>query len=111
MGNAERELRAAQNQTLFRSVNQRILDVSEKIMGAVSEIDFACECQRTDCHKPITMSLDEFTEINRQENRFVVHWGHEDPEVEDLVATHDGYLIVAKRGAGAEYVHQRQALS
>jgi hypothetical protein len=32
--------------------------------------------------------------------------GHEDNAVEDVVATNDRYLIVAKRGAGADYVRE-----
>jgi hypothetical protein len=32
--------------------------------------------------------------------------GHEIEEVEDAIEFCDGYLIVAKRGAGAEYVRE-----
>jgi len=106
MSNTERELRAAQNQLVFRSVNERIKELGEKILDAVTELDFACECDNANCHAPITMSVEEFTAVDRMENRFIVVRGHEDLEVEDVVAERDGYLIVAKRGAGAELVKE-----
>ena len=106
MPNAERELRAAQNQLMFRSVNERIKELGEKVLNAVSELDFACECDNPECHSPITMTIEEFDAIDRRDNRFVVLRGHEDLDVEDVVAEDDGYLIVAKRGAGAELVKE-----
>ena len=104
MSKTERELRAAQNQLLFRSVNERIQELGEKVLNAVSELDFACECNDAACHSPITMTIEEFNDLDGMSNRFIVCRGHEDLEVEDVVAEHDGYLIVAKRGAAAELV-------
>jgi hypothetical protein len=103
---AERQLRAAQNQLLFRSVNERIQELGEKILNAVAQLDFACECDNPECHKAIPMPIEEFAAIDRQHNRFIVCLGHDDLEVEDVVATHDSYVIVAKRGAGEEFVRQ-----
>jgi hypothetical protein len=41
-----------------------------------------------------------------RENQFIVLRGHEVPEVEDTIAARDGFLIVSKRGAGAEFVKE-----
>lgn len=60
MANRERQLRAAQNQLLFRAVNERIKELGEKLLDGVSEIEFACECDKLDCHSPITMAIEEF---------------------------------------------------
>jgi hypothetical protein len=108
MGTAERELRAAQNQLLFRSVNDRILELGEKLGGAAGprELDFACECADETCVERITLTASEFGEIEEDVNRFIVLHGHERDEVEDVVAEQDAYLIVAKRGAGAEFVRE-----
>jgi hypothetical protein len=102
-----RQVKAAQNQLVFRSVNQQIKHLGERILDAVSELDFACECDDPACVKMITLPLAEFTEIDRMENRFLVLPGHEDDAVEEVITRHDGYVLVAKLGAGAEYVRNR----
>jgi hypothetical protein len=106
MGITERELRAAQNQMLFRSVNDRVREVSDKVISAVSEIDFACECDDISCLGTISLEVSEFRSIEATENRFIVLPGHEDDAVEDVVETREGFVIVAKRGAGAEFVNE-----
>jgi hypothetical protein len=103
----DRQLRAAENQLVFRAVNERIKELGEQVLDAVSEIDFACECHDMDCHRPIAMTIEEFEAIDRADNRFIVCRGHEDLDVEDVVGERDGYLIVAKRGAAAEVVKER----
>jgi hypothetical protein len=106
IASTDRRLRAAENQLLFRAVNERIKELGEKVLDAVSEIDFTCECHNMDCHNPITITIEEFEAIDRADNRFIVCRGHEDLDVEDVVAEHDGYLIVARRGAAAEVVKE-----
>jgi hypothetical protein len=105
----DRQRRAAENQLLFRAVNERIKELGENVLDAVSEIDFACECYDMDCHSPIAMTIEQFEALDRADNRFVVCRGHEDPDVEDIVGEHDGYLIVAKRGVAGEVVKERQS--
>jgi hypothetical protein len=107
IASTDRQLRAARNQLLFRAVNERIKELGETVLDAVSEIDFACECDNIDCHSPIALTLEEFEAIDSADNRFIVRRGHEDLDVEDVVSEHDGYLIVAKRGAAAELVQGR----
>jgi hypothetical protein len=105
-GQDERRVRAAQNQLLFRSVNEQIEAVGEKLLAAVEEVDFACECADLECIQRITLSPEAFARIKREENRFIVISGHEIEDVEDTVESCDGYVIVAKRGAGAAYVRE-----
>ena len=99
-----RQVKAAQNQLLFRTVNEQIKTLGEKPLTAVEEVDFACECADTACTQTITLSPETFGRIQREQNRFIVIPGHEIDEVEDTLEFCDGYVIVAKRGAGAEYV-------
>ena len=107
MGDTERELRAAQNQMLFRSVNERIVEHGKKPDGSTRELDFACECDDPTCTETIELPLEEFARIDSTPNRFIVLPGHADEEVEDVVARNGGYLLVAKRGAGEEFVRRR----
>jgi hypothetical protein len=98
------EQRQAQNQSIFRAVNQRIKDLSEKLLDARSDVDFVCECDDPACIKTITMPLAEFAEYDKMENCFIVVPGHEDAEVEEVTARHKSYVVVAKVGAGGEFV-------
>jgi hypothetical protein len=107
MGNGERELRAAQNQMMFRSVNDRIQELGENQGG--SPLEFACECADDTCIERIPLAAHQFLAIESEPNRFIVLRGHEVPEVEDVIAERDGFLIVSKRGAGAEFVKEHSS--
>src|SRR6266540_6878247 len=104
MGDAERELRAAQSQMMFRSVNDRIKELADQRVSPGQELDFACECADDRCVEKIPLSALQFLAIESDENQFIVLRGHDVPEVEDVIAERDGFLIVSKRGAGAEFV-------
>ena len=99
-----REQRQAQNQFIFRSVNQEIKRLSEKLLDARSDLEFVCECYDPACIKRMRMRLAEFTEFDRMENCFIVVPGHEDAEVEEVMTRHKNYLVVAKVGANRESV-------
>jgi|SRR5207302_8062991 len=106
MATAERELRAAQNQMMFRQVNDRIKELSETVGGSRPELDFSCECADGTCAEKIRMSFQQFVAIESDENQFIVLRGHEVPEVEDVIGEREGFLIVSMRGAGAEFVKE-----
>ena len=101
----EREARAARNQALFRAVNEKLRDLNEQFASMTEEHVIACECADTNCTEVISITSEEFKAIGDVGNRFIVKSGHELPEVEDVVGRHRGFLVVAKRGAGGEYVH------
>jgi hypothetical protein len=103
----EREQRAAQNQLLFREVNERIASLAERaLLPEIVPIQVTCECVDMSCTTGVQIPLHEFAEIHRTTNRFLVVPGHELPDVEDVVERRDRFLIVAKRGAGADLVEQ-----
>jgi len=103
----EREQRAAQNQLLFREVNARIASLAGRAsLPEIPPIQVTCECVDISCTTAVQIPLHEFAEIDRTTNRFLVVPGHELPDVEDVVERRDPFLIVAKRGAGADLVEQ-----
>jgi hypothetical protein len=103
----QRQLEAAQNQSIFRSVNQQIKRLGEKLLDAGSDMDFVCECDDPACIKTIRMPRDEFAEFDRMENCFIVVPGHENAEVEEVMTRHKSFVVVAKVGAGRESVRNR----
>ena len=54
----EREQRAAQNQLLFREVNQRIASLAERaLLPEIAPIEVTCECVDTSCTATIQIPL------------------------------------------------------
>jgi hypothetical protein len=102
----ERQVRVARNQMLFRSVNERIEQLSEGFLDNTQDLDFNCECPDSSCTETIRMTGEEFAAIRGIENRLIVLPGHVVPDVEDVVARRGGYALVAKRAVAGEVVHE-----
>jgi hypothetical protein len=92
-----RRRRAAQNQSLFREVNERIEDLS----GSSSFAGFICECLNTDCDEQVPLTIEEYEHVRSGSNQFVVLPGHHATEIEQVVESTDRYLVVSKLGVGA----------
>lgn len=88
------EDRAAQNEVLFRSVNEQI-----ERLGRESDqryVQFVCECSNGECTEPIQLALSEYEHVRAEGRRFAIVPGHLTPEIEHVVKTTDRYLIVEK---------------
>jgi hypothetical protein len=90
---ASRDERLAQNEILFRQVNEKIVELSDR-WG--SSIDLVCECANTDCMARIELTLHEYEQLRQNPLRFALLSGHEIPDVEDVVARSDRYVVVEK---------------
>jgi hypothetical protein len=97
-----RDERLAQNEVLFRQVNERLKDVSERLGTADSGPEFVCECADETCTERIRLSLGEYERLRANPRRFVVIAGHVAPELERVVADRGGYRVVEKAGAPGE---------
>jgi hypothetical protein len=93
---SQREARAAQNELVFRAVNEQIVKMTDRFRAQLSDIDIVCECADTSCVGAIRIGADEFAEIERAEATFLVLPGHEDESVEQVVERRDGYVVVWK---------------
>jgi uncharacterized protein HemX len=88
------EDRAAQNEVLFRSVNEQI----EKL-GRESDqrhVQFVCECSNGTCAEQIQLTLSEYEEVRSDGRWFAIVPGHLTDQIEHVVQTADRYLIVEK---------------
>ena len=94
--------RAAKNQSLFREVNERI----EELSASMSPMRFICECGNERCDEGVSLTREDYERIRSEANCFFVIKGHEMPEVERVVGSVDGYLVVAKLGVGGELAEQ-----
>ena len=101
-GSRDEMLRAARNQSLYREVNERIQDLNERFDAALSAgATWICECADTECNEPMELTLGEYEELREYPSRFAVVPGHVLEGVEQIVETHDGYVIVEKVGPAA----------
>jgi hypothetical protein len=91
------EQRVAGNEVAFRKVNES-LRAGTVLADAETRFPFCCECGRIGCSELIKLALSEYEEVRSDPRRFFVVDGHQIDSVEDVVATHDGWLVVEKRG-------------
>ena len=62
----------AQNQLLFRSVNEQIVGMTENFRSDLSDINLVCECWTPSCTGTIRCRLEEFELLDRTGNMFIV---------------------------------------
>lgn len=101
----ERERRTAQNEALFREVNERIKETADGL-GSDSAFEYFCECANADCTFQLTLTAAQYESLRADPTQFVVLPLHFTPEVETLVSENDGHWIVRKTGEAGEYAEK-----
>jgi hypothetical protein len=91
----DRAKRLAENEILFRNVNERIKELQGT--WGDGEVDFMCECADEACTMVIRLEPAEYERIRSNRSHFVVLPGHERADIEDVAEEHFGYLVVEKR--------------
>jgi hypothetical protein len=87
--------RIAENEALFREVNEAI-ERGQWPGEEDSSTAYRCECARLDCNQLVSLTPKEYERVRTKPRRFVVLPGHEEPGVETVVASGDGYVVVEK---------------
>jgi hypothetical protein len=101
----ERRQRQARNEALIREVNERIEAVDKAADDASfapeTRFEFLCECgggaNEPGCEERVEMTIREYETVRTQDDRFVVHPGHQECELETVVEATDRFVIVDKR--------------
>ena len=91
---SKRDERLAQNEVMFRRVNERI--AADRRDGARDELELVCECSDRDCLRVLRIEVAEYEWLRLNPRRFAVLPGHEAPAVEDVVERHDRFVVVEK---------------
>jgi len=99
----ERERRMAQNESLFREVNERVEAIAHRL-GPDVPYEFVCECANADCTYRVVLPLAVYESIRSDPKQFVVLPDHYTPEIEDVIAKTDSHWVVRKSGDAGEYV-------
>ena len=105
----DRERRLAQNEALFREVNERVSEVNahwtDSGVGAPT-FDVICECARESCAETFSVTRPGYEAVRADPARFLVLPGHELTEVERVVEDHETYIVVEKTGESKPYVER-----
>ena len=98
-----RKRKLAQNQALFREVNDRIHELAGR-WSRRAQLDIVCECSDESCAELIPLAFSDYEPVRHFATRFLVLPGHEIPELERVVLQGSGYIVVEKFGPAAEAV-------
>jgi hypothetical protein len=98
-----REQRLAQNEALFREVNERV-DAMAHRLGPDVAYEYLCECANADCTFRLALPTSVYQAVRADPKQFVLLPLHYTPEIEDLVVQEDTYWVVRKSGEAGEYV-------
>ena len=96
----ERARRVGHNEALFRAVNERIEELDERLAPQIDEgngnFSAVCECSTLACTETVRVPRDAYERTREQPERFILVPGHEMPDVESVVDSGNGYIVVEK---------------
>jgi hypothetical protein len=106
-----RERRLAENEIIFREVNEKIEEAASG-QGTDSHLfEFLCECSNVDCNLRFPLTLTAYEMARESAGQFLVAPGHELPEIEDVVFRMSHYQVVRKRGEAARLAEEHDPRS
>jgi hypothetical protein len=93
-----RRWRKIRNEMLSRGVNEKIesLLAQDDAVSSDESLRFFCECAAADCRERVILPLERYSEIHARRDDFVVRPGHQAQDVERVVESEPGYLVVRK---------------
>jgi hypothetical protein len=102
-----RSARIAQNETLFREVNERLRELNEMFAEFTGTFEIVCECDDRTCVERLVLYPSEYEQVRGRAERFVVHPAHVERGVERVLEQNQRYAVVEKLGATAEVARER----
>lgn len=103
--------RLAQNEDLFREVNERINELAESHGSSPHNYEFFCECSDTACMERVLLTLLEYEHIRAEPTRFVVKKNHVIREIEHVVETVPDHVVIEKHGEAGRIAVELEAES
>jgi hypothetical protein len=88
------EVRIGTTEAIFRNVNERIAETTERF-GADSA-EFVCECADRACTDRVEAPLTKYDEVREEATQFLLAPGHEHERVERVVERKRRYTVVNK---------------
>jgi hypothetical protein len=94
------EEKRARNEATFRDANENIRAAELELAPPLDRVPYLCECDDVACVEPIRLTAPEYERVRDDGATFAIAHGHSTDG--DVIAQHDGYLIVRKRERGGE---------
>jgi hypothetical protein len=100
----ENQARGARTQSLYRDVNERVLDINDAFSVAIAHGDWVCECADQTCSERISLTMEEYELVRASPIRFAIAPSAEHfvEELEVVVAKNNRFWIVEKTGTAGE---------
>ena len=108
---SRRQERVAENEALFRKVNERVADIVAELGSATTSVEIFCECGDPRCMDKLTIARSTYEAVRENSRRFLVAVGHIAPDIEVVVEETGGFNIVEKVGEAAEVAEQTDSRS
>lgn len=99
----ERAERWAENESLFRAVNELIETTASAAGVDEHPYEFLCECADVHCHVLLPLTVWEYEQIRADPTLFLVSPGHERSEIETVIAREGAYHVVRKLDEAGVY--------
>lgn len=93
----DRQERLAKNESLFRELNENISGLATTL-GGEAPFEFICECSTSGCFERLSLTLPEYERVRQEGTHFLLCDGHEDIEIEQVIAHYKQYVVVEKDG-------------
>ena len=97
-----RETRLAQNETLFREINERVNELAARHGSDGHLYTYFCECSNPDCTLQLELTNATYESVRAHGARFVVAPGHDLPDIENVLERSEGWWLVEKTEEAAE---------
>ena len=102
----DRERRIAENESRFREINERLEQDLQVLPDDGETVGYVCECGRADCSELVSLTRAAYEAVRRDSLTFLIVPGHQFEDVEDVVETHDRFIVVRKKEATAPLVER-----
>jgi hypothetical protein len=99
-----REQRLAQNEALFREINEKVEAIAA-VHGSDDHVyEFYCECSNADCSLQVPATIAAYEAVRAHPRRFLVTPEHWLPEIETIAGKSDSWWVIEKHGEAGEFV-------
>lgn len=94
----ERTRRVAENEVLFRQVNEHVVAGGRR---PAENFEIICECADTACMDHVRVTTESYQRARSQPTDFLLRPGHAEPEFETVIESHEDFVLVRKTGEAA----------
>jgi hypothetical protein len=99
----ERTRRVAENEALFRQVNERVVGRERR---PAETFEIVCECADTQCMEHLRVTTEVYERTRSEPTDFLLKPGHAKPEYETVIDANEEFELVRKTGAAGSVAKQ-----